>query len=102
MKTETTNIVTILALSSVCLWAAVDGTNCNPPAAEETNLPPVKKLESVVTNALPPKVPVYILPRVIIVQTPQGTVIWTEEHHIRELARLFPSGVQTNLVIYNR
>lgn len=67
----------------------------------DTNAP--IKLQSGVTNKpAPPRLPVYVLPEMLVTTLPDGTrFMFIEQHHLNELAKKFRTVRYTNLVIYS-
>ncbi|MDD2766007.1 MAG: hypothetical protein PHE83_18750 [Opitutaceae bacterium] len=75
--------------------AAPRPTNDSATAAQ-----PVK-LESVAAaQAKAARLPVYVLPEVIVVNLPGRQFMFVENHHIQELLKKWPGFRMTNVVIY--
>lgn len=49
-----------------------------------------------------PRIPLYVLPEVLVVQTPAGAVVFAPEFHVAELAKRFPAARMTNVVVWSR
>lgn len=96
----------LAALILIILAIRAADTNHDATAPSAATTPPLLS-SSRATNANPPapatpsRTPVYIVPRVTLVQTPQGLLAAVAEHHVLELARLgFQTVTVTNLIIY--
>lgn len=87
------------------LVAVVPDTNSTSTAenSDAVKAKAAKPIALLTTNVPPPvsRVPVYILPEAIVVQTPYGPVLFAERLDVERLSRLFPARLVTNIVFYN-
>lgn len=100
---------TILKLSAVAallLYAVTHAADTNTTKTAATNAPAAStnkepiRLQSVKDEA--PRIPVYVIPEIVVVMTPIGPVTFAAQHNIEDLAKLFPAHRVTNIIIYNR
>lgn len=95
-------IAGLILVAKICAGES----NTKEPTNAPLSKPEPVKLQSADTNAAPkvvaeaPKIPVYVIPELIAVQTPNGIILFAERFHVEELAKKWPAQRVTNLVFY--
>lgn len=88
--------------------AALDAVAPSIMPTRPTNAPlELESVKAAKTNVPLPvpqaaRIPVYVIPEAVLVQTPQGHMLFIDEFHLKELTKKFPSARITNIVIWNR
>lgn len=101
------NVLLLVAASIIAAIGALEATNApktNEFNAElipdpDTNAP--IKLLSATNKPAPPRLPVYVLPEMLVTMLPDGTrFMFIEQHHLQELAKKFRTVRYTNIIVY--
>lgn len=111
------HLVAVPALfAALFLFVAAESESTNSVSSQSTNAPLPKASELMqqkdrATNeptkfstnmTAVPKLPVYVIPDMILITLPDGNrFVWMAQHHAEELVKMFGGTRITNVVIYS-